>query len=94
MRQERVSEPHAGVLLAGGDDEEMGSIVWINPLVSGEGALPFGFSVEPLLLGDLDMVAYFLDDEQVFQTEEAKSLVAEPKIILLLPILRGYSPPS
>jgi len=71
--------------LASSADGEIGSIVWIQSLRTGQGADAFGFSVEVLsVAGEIDMVACFLDDGEVFQTEQADTVAVIARIYLPL----------
>jgi|GEM_PF-321371 len=77
-------------------DADVCSIVWIKSLATGQGADPFGFSVEVTVGGgDVDLAAHFLDDGEVFQVEEADTVTVTARIFLPLVFQHyAYSPPA
>ncbi|MBM4466071.1 MAG: M6 family metalloprotease domain-containing protein, partial [Chloroflexi bacterium] len=77
--------------LASSATGKVGSIVWIKSLATGQGADPFGFSVEVTVGGgDVDVAAYFFDNEEVFQVEEADTVTVTARIFLPL-IFKSYT---
>ncbi|MBC8422467.1 MAG: 5'-nucleotidase C-terminal domain-containing protein [Chloroflexi bacterium] len=78
--------------LASSSAGEMGYIVWIRSLGTGQGADPFGFSVKvKTVAGEIDMTAYFYDEEELFQTEAADTVNVTARIYLPL-IFKNYAP--
>lgn len=63
---------------------DIGTLVWIHDLGSGEGAPPFGFAVRTKRTGIVDMAASFYDDGEAFQTEAAASVSVTGDIFLPL----------
>ena len=79
--------------LSASSGHEIGAIVWISDLETGEGADAFGFSVRTKSAGSVEMAASFYEGEQVFQTEEAASVSVMAEVFLPL-LSKAYTPPA